>query len=1033
MIVVNAAGFYTVTVTNASGCKGTSSKEIIETVVTPPSITPASPVICPSSVVVLDAGSGYSGYIWSTGSSSRTTTVNMAGTYTVTVTQGGCQATGEVVVTASTLVPPVITPTPVVLCPGEIETIDAGSGYSTYVWSTGAVSQSINITTGGTYRVTVGDGECTAVGSLTATNGLSPTPSISPINAAICAGSSIELVADSGYSSYEWSTGDNVDRTTVSMPGTYTVTVTNANGCKGTSSRQVVLSSGLNPSITPGNPRICLGSDVELDAGSGYSTYSWSEGSGSQQITVSIAGFYTVTVTNVSGCSGTTSVEVIQSASLAPVINPAIPSICSGSSVVLDAGNGYDTYEWSVAGQMSQTLTVSMSGTYTVTVTRGGCSGTSSVVVQNVPNPVAGITGDMSICSGQTTQLVATGGSGYDWSEVGNSTNTLTINPTTTTVYTVTVTNNGCKGTTSATVVVRPSIQSTSALTHTRCGQSNGQINLTVSGGAGGYTYRWNPNLGNLEDPSNLAAGGYALTITDAIGCTFRGSYDITPSESLQITTFPTGTLCNQQNGRLDVFPTNGQGVYTYVLPPYPTNTTGEFLNMTSGNYVLTVTDGLGCRTTTSVVIAPSGVPSVTATSSPTRCGLNNNGQILITSVGGGLAPYLFDIGDGNGLVPDRQFDFLPSGNYRITVSDANGCTNTQTVQVASSVAMSLNTTSTGTRCDGPTGTIRVQVGGGGTQPYTFDIGSANQGGITVNNYTFGTLAAGTYTVTVTDFWGCTAIRQTTVTSPSGLTASTNTTNAQCGRTDGSLQVTTMGGSSPFTYTLQGGTQNGTGLFTNLGSGTYAVTVQDKDGCSFVTTGAVGNASGQTITGINTSVAKCTSSTGGLSIQVSGGLSPYTYVVTGQTPNSTGVFTNLSAGMYGLTVTDQSGCVAVSTAQINSVNGMSLNSSVVNTSCGLNNGQLDVSVIGGMAPYTYVMSGPGVSPPYPGLGSGTYSVTVTDANGCVRELTNLTVGVSTALNGSLTIVSATCGQSNGSISVVSLNGGPNYTYSMGTP
>jgi len=172
-----------------------------------------------------------------------------------------------------------------------------------------------------------------------------------------------------------------------------------------------------------------------------------------------------------------------------------------------------------------------------------------------------------------------------------------------------------------------------------------------------------------------------------------------------------------------------------------------------------------------------------------------------------------------------------------------------------------------------------------------------------------------------------------------------------------------MGGSSPFTYTLQGGTQNGTGLFTNLGSGTYAVTVQDKDGCSFVTTGAVGNASGQTITGINTSVAKCTSSTGGLSIQVSGGLSPYTYVVTGQTPNSTGVFTNLSAGMYGLTVT--------STAQINSVNGMSLNSSVVNTSCGLNNGQLDVSVIGGMAPYTYVMSGPGVSPPYPGLGSGT--------------------------------------------------------------
>ncbi|MBK9212251.1 MAG: hypothetical protein IPO14_04655 [Saprospiraceae bacterium] len=120
---------------------------------------------------------------------------------------------------------------------------------------------------------------------------------------------------------------------------------------------------------------------------------------------------------------------------------------------------------------------------------------------------------------------------------------------------------------------------------------------------------------------------------------------------------------------------------------------------MTSGNYVLTVTDGLGCRTTTSVVIAPSSLPSFTATSTPTRCGLNDNGQILITSSGGPM-PHLFNIGDGNGFVPDRQFDFLASGTYRVSISDANGCINTQTVQVASSVAMSLNTTSTGTRCD---------------------------------------------------------------------------------------------------------------------------------------------------------------------------------------------------------------------------------------------------------------------------------------------------------------------------------------------
>ena len=367
---------------------------------------------CAGSSTTLDAGS-YSGYLWSTGATTQTISVSSAGSYTVTVTNANaCSAISAAVTTVVNALPtPSISGT-LAFCAGSSTTLDAGS-YSGYLWSTGATTQTISVSSAGNYTVTVTNANgCSATSAAVTTvvNAL-PTPSISG-TLAFCAGSSTTLDAGS-YSGYLWSTGATTQTISVSSAGSYTVTVTNANGCSAASAQVVTVVKALpTPSIS-GTLAFYAGSSTTLDAGS-YSSYLWSTGATTQTISVSVAGSYTVTVTNASGCSATSAaVTTVVNALPAPTISSFTPtSAATGISVTITGANLNGATAVSFGGTAATSFTVD-NATQITALVGDGASGSVSVTA---PGGIAGMSGFTYYVPDATW----TGATSSDWNTAAN-------------------------------------------------------------------------------------------------------------------------------------------------------------------------------------------------------------------------------------------------------------------------------------------------------------------------------------------------------------------------------------------------------------------------------------------------------------------------------------------------------------------------------------------------------------------------------------------------------------------------------------
>ncbi|MEO8146041.1 MAG: hypothetical protein ABI723_00325, partial [Bacteroidia bacterium] len=307
----------------------------------------------------------------------------------------------DVVLTVCSLNPSISGST--TFCSASSTTLNAGSGYSSYNWSTGATTQTISVNTAATFTVTVTNGSgCTGTDNIVTTVNPSPVALITG-STSFCAGNSTTLNAGSGFSSYNWSAGATTQTISVNTAGTYTVTVTNGNGCTGTATKTTTVNANPTPAIT-GSTSFCAGSSTVLNAGS-FNAYAWSTGATTQTISVSTAGTFTVTVTNASGCTGSDSHTTTVNANPAPVITGST-SFCAGSSTVLNAGS-FNSYTWST-GVTTQTISVSTAGTFTVTVTNSsGCTGSDSHTITVNANPAPAITGSTSFCAGSSTVLNA--------------------------------------------------------------------------------------------------------------------------------------------------------------------------------------------------------------------------------------------------------------------------------------------------------------------------------------------------------------------------------------------------------------------------------------------------------------------------------------------------------------------------------------------------------------------------------------------------------------------------------------------------
>lgn len=439
-ITVNAAGSYSVTY-NGGSCGALISSPVSVSINAVPTVAiTGSLQICLGNQNTLDAGAGFSSYLWSTGQTSQTILISSAGIYSVTVTNAlGCTASASVTAIYATLPAPVITGN-LSFCPGGSTVLDAGTGYISYLWSTGAITRTITVLTTGDFNVTVTNaGGCTASASVLTSLFTPPVPNITGA-AGFCAGGSTTLTAPAGYATYLWSTGSVASSITVNTSGTYIVTVTDNNGCTGSKSVAVSVFPSPVPVIS-GTLSFCGGTSTTLNAGPGYSSYLWSTGATTQIINVNTVASFTVTVTNANGCSATASATTTNTGSL-----PAVPGPISGPSLAncSSTGNIYSIaavpntshYVWSVpvgatiiSGQRTTSISVNYGPTFQggniVVAASNACGQSPSIVprklfVQSLANAPGTITGQASGLCGPTTKTYSIAtvptATSYTWS-----------------------------------------------------------------------------------------------------------------------------------------------------------------------------------------------------------------------------------------------------------------------------------------------------------------------------------------------------------------------------------------------------------------------------------------------------------------------------------------------------------------------------------------------------------------------------------------------------------------------------------------
>jgi hypothetical protein len=397
-------------------------------------------------------------------------------------------------------------------------------------------------------------------------------------------------------------------------------------------------------------------------------------------------------------------------------------------------------------------------------------------------------------------------------------------------------------------------------------------------------------------------------------------------------------------------------------------------------------------------------------------CFGGNNGAVDLT-VSGGVTPYTYVWNNG---ATTQDISSLIAGTYTVTVTDANSCTKTISATVTQpSAPLALTETHVNVLCFGnATGSIDLSVTGG-TTPYTYAWSNS------ATTQDLANLVAGTYTVTVTDANACTKTLSATITQPSaGLTASATTVNSTCGNANGSVDLTVTGGTSPYTYLWSNNAT--TQDLSNVLAGTYTVTVTDNNGCTKTTSATVNNTGGPSLSETHVNVLCYGNNTGSIDLSVSGGTAPYTYAWTGGT--TTQDRSNLVAGTYCVTVTDANACSATVCVNITQPADLVLSETHVNLLCyGTSTGSIDLSVTGGVSPYTYAWAGGATTQDRNGLMAGTYTVTVTDANNCSKTL-SATITQPTDISPVFLTNHVTCfGGNNGSIDLSVSGGTPGYT------
>ena len=857
---------------------------------------------------------------------------------------------------------------------------------------------------------------------------------------------------------------------------------------------------GVAPTITFTNSTYNCGVNVTCNgANDGSSSISdlfvsilWSTGDSVNSINNLIAGSYSVTVTDTQGCSNTDTTILAEPVVLnidsisVSVYNCGFNVSCNGGNngtaqAFVSGGCAPYSYSWS-SGDTSSTATGLSAITYSVTVTdANGCSISDSLTLtEPLPllsqgiNPLVQGCGFNISCNGGSdgiaTSTVAGGCGPYQflWSN-GDTTATATGLPAG--LHSVTLTDaNGCSTSDTITLTQPTPVEvSNFTISTYNCGfnitcngATDGSINAIPGGGCAPYAYAWNTG-DTVANLNNLPAGTYSLTLTDFNNCTVSDSVTLTqpaPLVSQGIVADTTGCGANIScnggaDGNATVTVTGGCTPYSYLWTGGDTSQAAT--GLTAGLKVVSLTDANGCALQDSITLVepPSLLmdslvsPELSPGANVTCSGATDGSATAYPS--GGCPPYQYLWSNGD---TGPTADSLTNGPSWVTVTDANGCTRTDTIVLVDPVTIIIDSVIVdqyqcgfNVSCFGSSDGSATVYATGGSPPYSYNWSSG--GSLQMETG----IPAGSLTVSVTDTIGCTVNTSVTLTEPTPLEAdSFALSNFPCGynvdcngASSGSAQVIPSGGCAPYQYLWNGGQT--TQLVTGLNAGLKTVTITDTNGCTVTDTVILTEPNPLQIDSLNPSVFNCGNNVscnggtnGSVVASVSGGCSPYDY--SWSNGDTLALADGLAAGQVSLTLSDINGCVTVDSITLTEPPALRVDSITAGTyNCGFNiscNGNSDGSATlfpgGGCPPYSYLWDNGNSSNSTSGLTARTVTVVLSDNNGCVLP-DSITLTEPAELSISFLLSNYSCGYNvscngatDGSITTVVSGGCAPYTY-----
>ncbi|MEM6268561.1 MAG: gliding motility-associated C-terminal domain-containing protein [Bacteroidota bacterium] len=846
------------------------------------------------------------------------------------------------------------------------------------------------------------------------------------------------------------------------VAGPYSVTIRDANNCTVTLTG-ILVNEPAALTATPNLTAVSCngGTDGQIDVlnvTGGTPPYQFSLNGGAFQAGNSFpglaAGTYSVTVRDANNCTLVLNSLVLNAP--APIVanDSTVTASCvpgmDGEIWILNAVGGTPPYQYNLNGgpfQAANSFTGLNPGPYTAVVQdANGCTFNLQPAVPAPGNVTATATPTDASCNGltdgQISVTVTAGSVPFAYSlnggpfQTGNSFTGLGAAN-----YNVTVRDAlGCTVVLPVTIGEPVALSATLMSTDVSCNAAaDGAISLNNPAG-GTLPYQYSLNGGPFQAGTafpGLSGGAYTVTIRDANNCTATlGPVVVNEPALLMANVLLTNISCNGgSDGQIDVNnATGGTPPYQYSLNGGPFQASTSFPGLNAGTYAVVVRDANNCTATYNnlSLTEPSALSASDSTVTAT-CTPGMDGEIWLLNAMGGTPPYQYNL-NGGPFQAANSFTGLSGGAYTVVVQDGNGCSFT----LSPLVPFPGNVTAVDS-------VVPVTCPGGSDGEIWVNALTANpplqyslNGGPFQAGNSFTGLAAGTYPVEVRDGLGCTVALSANVTEPAPITAVPLPTNVSCnGAGDGMLDIQNVtGGTPPYQYSLNGGPFQAGNSFPGLLPGSYAVVIQDGNGC-------LATLSGQTITEPtplaatdSTVTATCTPGMDGeiWILNAGGGTPPYQYNLNGGPFQPASSFLNLNGGNYTVTVQDGNGCTFNLGVTVPSPANITATDSTLGVTCsGSTDGEIWIVNVVGNAPFQYRLNGgpfqTGTS--FTGLAAGTYTVEVRDSLGCTVSW-SVTVPAPAPITAGDSTVDIRCnGGADGELYILNVSGGtPPYQYSL---